>query len=240
MKRFGLLCLLFALCCAWSGSGEVRYIDISLVSNVPIITLSNVEDMEAVIEAHQITLAYRTKKKTDIYDLSKNTGDRLYVIADGTYFCFFLNDYLTLEDYKAGKNASFKNGTDYYSAQKAGIKDAKVFYWYSASGNHFHSPADCLDAYAKGFLNTPSADYYKAQELGYQRYEDYKEFCDYTARGFQTKQEYEQAKAQGFYGAEEIQEPNVSTDSASSGSWLDNVEEIQKPTSGSWLDNVEE
>ncbi len=189
----------------------IRYIDVSSVKNVPLITVKSIEDFEEIIGTYQISFVYRVSIKEEgkrsnnsysydnerKYDSIKNT---LFVMANGTYFSFFADEYATIADYKTGSATGFKKGSDFNNARKLGIESSDFYYWYS--DNHFRSIEDAFDAYKKGFISAKSEDYYKAKELGYSSYPDYKLYCDYTNAGFKTKDEWETAKKAGFTYAE--------------------------------------
>ena len=189
----------------------IRYIDVSSVTNVPLIKVKSIEDFEEIIGTYQISFVYRVSVKEEAkrsnnsysydnerkYDSIKNT---LFVMANGTYFSFFADEYTSIADYKTGTATGFKKGSDFNNARKLGIESSDFYYWYS--DNHFRSIEDALDANKKGFISAKSEDYYKAKELGYSSYADYKLYCDYTKQGFKTKDEWETAKKAGFTYAE--------------------------------------
>ena len=189
----------------------IRYIDVSSVTNVPLIQVKNIEDYEEIIGTYQISFVYRVSVKEEAkssnnsytydnkrkYDSIKNT---FFVIANGTYFSFFADEYATISDYKTGTATGFKKGSDFNDARKLGIENSEFYYWYS--NNKFRSVGDAFDAYKKGFISAKSEDYYKAKELNYSSYADYKVYCDYTKQGFKTKEEWETAKKAGFTYAE--------------------------------------
>jgi hypothetical protein len=138
-----------------------------------------------------------------------------------------MEGYKTLADYKSGKAANFKNSEDYEKSKSQGIEDTEFFYY--CERNSFRAPEDAEDAYKNGFVlyttlrteknymsgqkytrvteNTPrnqeSETYYNAKKLDFTNYADYKEYLDYTAKGFRTKDEYLDAKAKGFSNAED-------------------------------------
>lgn len=47
-------------------------------------------------------------------------------------------------------------------------------------------------------LETEAEAYYKAKELGYKKYDDYKEYLDITGKGFKSKKDMQLAKEEGF------------------------------------------
>ncbi len=183
----------------------VRYVDVSSVKDVPLITVKNIEDFEEIISTYQISIVYRVCTSVEVrdnrrgydveekYNSIKNT---LFLMTSGTYFSFFIGEYNTIEDYKAGAFAKYYNGRDFYDAQKLGIEKSDFYYWYS--DNHFRSLEDARDAYKIGFFSKKSEDYYRAKELGYTSYTDYDVYCTYTKAGFKTKDEWETAKKAGF------------------------------------------
>ena len=182
----------------------IRYVDVSSVTNVPLINIKSIEDFEEIIGTYQIPFIYRVSIKEEAKRSSSYDNERkadtikttLFVMANGTYFSFFVNEYTTIADYKTGTSAQYKNGRDFYTAKKLGIESSDFYYWYS--DNHFRSVEDALDAYKKGFFSVKSEDYYKAKELNYSSYTDYKVYCNYTQAGFKTKNEWETAKNAGF------------------------------------------
>lgn len=54
--------------------------------------------------------------------------------------------------------------------------------------------------------NSESESYYKAKELGYKKYSEYKEYLDFTAKGFKSKKDMENATAKGFSNSREFYE----------------------------------
>ncbi|MBO4732339.1 MAG: hypothetical protein J5597_05990, partial [Spirochaetaceae bacterium] len=186
----------------------IRYIDVSSVTNVPLINIKTIEDFEEIIGTYQIPFIYRVSIKDEAKRSSSYDNERkadtikttLFVMANGTYFSFFVNEYTTIADYKTGTSAQYKNGRDFYTAKKLGIESSDFYYWYS--DNHFRSVEDALDAYKKGFFSVKSEDYYKAKELNYSSYTDYTVYCKYTQAGFKTKNEWETAQKAGFANAE--------------------------------------
>lgn len=178
----------------------VRYVDVSSVSNVPIVRVKNVEDFESIIDGYKIPVVYRVIEKNERNSYANyDTVKTLFVITGGTYFSFNIHDYDTLDDYKFGSSLKFETAKDFYEARKLGIETSELYYWYS--GNHFRSVDDFNDAYRKGFFKKKSEDYYKAKELGYTSYEDYKVYCDYTKAGFKSKEEWKNAQKLGFSSA---------------------------------------
>ncbi len=173
----------------------VRYVDISSVTNVPLITVKNIEDFKEIISEYHISMVCRS-------------STQLLVIADGTYFSFTTGAYDTIEDYEAGTFRGFKNGTDFYASQKLGIDASDFYYWYSS--NSFDSVEDARDAHKNGFFfaskpngETSSKSYYAAKRLGYTIYKDYQDYLEYTKLGYKTKDEWETATKAGFRRADE-------------------------------------
>lgn len=181
----------------------VRYVDVSSVKDVPLITVKNIEDFEEIISTYQISIVYRVCTSVEVRDnrrgyeeKHKGITNTLFLMTSGTYFSFFIGEYNSIEDYKAGTFAKYYNGRDFYDAQKLGIEKSDFYYWYS--DNHFRSLEDARDAYKIGFFSKKSEDYYRAKELGYTSYTDYDVYCTYTKAGFKTKDEWETAKKAGF------------------------------------------
>ena len=72
----------------------VRYVDVSSVTNVPLVTVKNIEDFETIIDTYNPAVVLRT------------TSD-FVIIADGTYFVLPRKGFATLEDMQSKKKASF-------------------------------------------------------------------------------------------------------------------------------------
>ncbi|GEM_PF-5268959 len=184
----------------------VRYVDVTSVTNVPLIAVQNIEDFEAMIDDYQVSVIYRVSKTEEAKNYNYSSGETnikntVFIVADGTYFSFSIGDYSTIADCKAGLSNKFRSGKDFYNAQKLGIERSDFYYWYS--NNHFRSIEDARDAYKLGFFSKKSEDYYEAKKLGYPSFEDYDIYCTYTKAGFQTKDEWESAQKAGFKRAEE-------------------------------------
>ncbi len=157
-----------------------------------------------------------------------------FVIAGNTYFLFSLEGYKTLADYKKGKGEGYKNSSDYEKAKKLGIENGEFFYYTERNSfKNLEDAEDAYKkgfVLYETFRNRPRTEnlfpkvpaqnqkilieenpknkesdaYYEAQKRGYENYEDYKEYLDYTAKGFNTKDEAILAKSKGFSQADEF------------------------------------
>ena len=157
-----------------------------------------------------------------------------FVIAGNTYFLFSLEGYKTLADYKKGKGEGYKNPSDYEKAKQLGIENGEFFYYCERNSftnledaedaykNGFvlyesfrkrtvpenlfpKGPAQNQKILIEGNPKNKESDaYYEAQKRGYVNYVDYKEYLDYTAKGFNTKDEAILAKSKGFSQADEF------------------------------------
>lgn len=157
-----------------------------------------------------------------------------FVIAENTYFLFPLEGYKTLADYKIGKSEGYKNSSDFEKAKQFGIENGEFFYYCERNSftkledaedaykNGFvlyetfrnrprtenlfpKAPAQNQKILIEGNpKNKESEAYYEAKKLGYVNYVDYKEYLDYTTRGFNTKDESILAKSKGFSQADEF------------------------------------
>ena len=198
MKRRTLTRLLAGLL-FWGISlptSAMRYIGISSVNNVPLFNIRSIDDFKTIVSEYHLSMLYRS-------------STQLIAIADGTYFAFTTGEYNTIEDYETGNAKGFKNGSDFYAAQKLGIEASDFYYWYSS--NSFTSVDDARDAYKKGFFftlgkknQTSSQCYYNAKGLGYSSYDDYADYLTYTGLGYKTKDEWIRAAEAGFHGADEF------------------------------------
>lgn len=175
----------------------VRYVDVASVTNVPLISVSSVEDFEAVIDGYQVPIVYRVTQRKEMgrnYYEETVYVTTLFTAVNGTYFSFSIDSYKTVDEYKKGQASGFKDGKDFYAAKKLGIDEADFYYRYSRSG--YHAVEDFQDASKKGFAT--SSDYYAAKNRGYSSYAEYKEYLEYTNSGFKTKDEWEKSKKAGF------------------------------------------
>lgn len=179
-KLFFALAFIFAAFRAWA---EIRYIEIESVSNTAIVRLKRLEDLEFLIGKNNISVAF----------FKKSSGD-LLITASGTYFSIFLNGYRTIDDYKKGTSAGFKNGSDFSDAEKHGITSSELYYFFTS--NRFSTVADCSDARKNGFPS--SNQYYAAKEKGFSKYSDYSEYLKYTELGYKTKEDWKKAEKKGF------------------------------------------
>lgn len=197
-KRFYITGLIFFLISLlW---GEVRYIEIDSIKDVPVIEIKSVEDFETIINEYGIKIGYLQKNTTESF---------LFVIADSVYFSFPLKGYYSLSDYKTGSEKKFKNGTDYNKALSLGFDSSEIYYYYIR--NSFTEVEDCKDAYKNGFVNiqdnlylkkSESAIYYEARNAGYVTYSDYKDYVEYTKAGFKNKSDWQAASQKGFKSGE--------------------------------------
>lgn len=193
---------------------ELRYIEIDSKQNLPTIRIKKIDDFEAIINTYDISLVFlQIQNDSDSrYGRSTSKISDAFVIAGNTYFVFNMEGYATLADYKAGKSANYLTANDYSKAKSLGISDTNLFYFYDR--NSFQNLVDANDAFKNGFdlygenakspQNKESEAYYDAKKLGYQNYADYKEYLDYTAKGFKSKDEYLFAKSKGFSSAQEF------------------------------------
>ena len=188
--------------------GELRYIEIDSIKNVPMIEIKNIDDFETIINEYGVRIGYLQKTlDSSIGNRKKYSGVTLYIIVDSVYFSFQMNGYLTLTDYKNGNSNHFENGSDYNQALSLGFDSSDIYYYYKR--NSFITVEDCKEAYKNGFINIKnqnnsgnryddSAAFYDAKELGYSNYVDYKEYIDYTSHGFKNKIDWQIAKTNGF------------------------------------------
>ncbi|HAC32058.1 MAG TPA: hypothetical protein DCF70_05470 [Treponema sp.] len=230
MKRFFVI--LMTLFLSLNAFAELKYIEISSKQNLPMVRIKTIEDFEAIIRNYDISLVFlqydiETRPSSALSFQPLTKSNEAFVIAENTYFIFSLEGYKTLADYKAGKNSNYKSAYDYEQAKSLGIDDAEFFYYYTR--NSFHNVADANEAYKNGFVlykafksetnfisgqkylaviennpkNQESDAYYEAKKMGYANYKDYKEYLNYSAKGFKTKDEYQAAKSKGFSNAGE-------------------------------------
>lgn len=194
--------------------GELRYIEIDSIKNVPVIEIKNIDDFEAIINEYGVRIGYLQKTIDSSIKNNKKDMDglMLYIIVDSVYFSFSMKGYLTLSDFKKGEALKFLNGADYNKALTLGFDNSEIYYYYTK--NSFSSIKDCEDAFKNGFVNVnekntgsafsygnsknDSAVYYKAREAGYLNYADYIEYLAYTNKGFNTKSDWQLAKTKGF------------------------------------------
>ncbi len=200
MKRFFSFLLMISMFCG--AMAELKYVEISTKQNLPTIQIKSIDDFEKIINSYNISIVFLNNME--------RTGSEALVMTNGTYFSFPMEGYKTLSDYRAGKNASFRSSADYEKAKNLGIEKSDIYYYYER--NSFKNLADCMDAYNNGFVSVSSSSYrndsekestsyYEAKKLGYGKYSDYKEYLNYTANGFKTKDEWLLAKSKGFYNA---------------------------------------
>ena len=112
--------------------GELRYIEIDSIKNVPMIEIKNIDDFEAIINEYGVRIGYlqKTIDSSGRNNKKNMEGLMLYIIVDSVYFSFPMKGYLTLTDYKNGNINHFENGTDY---NKASSTLHPVFGWKSSS-----------------------------------------------------------------------------------------------------------
>ena len=189
--------------------GELRYIEIDSIKNVPMIEIKNIDDFEAIINEYGVRIGYlqKTIDSSGRNNKKNMEGLMLYIIVDSVHFSFPMKGYLTLTDYKNGNINHFENGTDYNKAIALGFDSSDIYYYYKR--NSFITVEDCKEAYKNGFINIKnqnnsgnryddSAAFYDAKKLGYSNYVDYKEYIDYTSHGFKNKIDWQIAKTKGF------------------------------------------
>lgn len=231
-----ILARLFMMFLALSSFAELKYIEIGSKQNLPMIKIKTIEDFEAIIKAYDITVVFLQFDVDSRSSRSVNSmNSDAFVIVNNTYFSFSMEGYKTLADYKAGKNAKFKNAADYEKSKTLGIANLDFFYYYDR--NLFRTVEDADEAYKTGFVfyksyeersklnlysslddndkkeglifneNLPkgkeSEAYYESKKLGYTNYADYKEYLDFKAKGFNTKDEYLTATSKGFSNGKE-------------------------------------
>ena len=211
---------------------ELKYIEIGTKQNLPMIQIKTVEDFEAIIKTYDISLIFL--QSDSLSKLGSSNSSEAFVIAENTYFLFPLEGYKTLADYKKGKSEGYKNSSDFEKAKQLGIENGEFFYYCERNSftkledaedaykNGFvlyesfrkrtvpenlfpKAPAQNQKILIEGNpKNKESEAYYEAKKLGYVNYVDYKEYLDYTTRGFNTKDESILAKSKGFSQAEEF------------------------------------
>ena len=182
---------------------EMQYIEIDSIQNATIIKIKSLTDFESLISKNNVATAYL---QTSSKDVLVNIG--------GTYFSFPLKGYASIHDYKAGELAGYKDGAEYNESKLLGLPTVDLYYFYKR--NNFQSVADCMDASKNGFstrdqletnkTNQESNAYYKAKELGYTKYADYKEYLEFTGLGYKTKTDWQNASAKGFSQSREFYE----------------------------------
>lgn len=208
---------------------ELKYIEIGTKQNLPMIQIKTVEDFEAIIKTYDISLIFL--QSDSLSKLGSSNSSEAFVIAENTYFLFPLEGYKTLADYKKGKSEGYKNSSDFEKAKQLGIENGEFFYY--CERNSFTKLEDAEDAYKNGFVlysiakkqssvekmfspiekllvfnenppqNKESEAYYEAKKLGYENYEDYKKYLDYTAKGFKTRENMLIAENNGFEKGED-------------------------------------
>lgn len=189
--------------------GELRYIEIDSIKNVPMIEIKNIDDFEAIINEYGVRIGYlqKTIDSSGRNNKKNMEGLMLYIIVDSVYFSFPMKGYLTLTDYKNGNINHFENGTDYNKAIALGFDSSDMYYYYKR--NSFLNIEDCKEAYKNGFINVQyqnnsgyrpddSVVFYDAKKIGYSNYADYQDYLDYTNNGFKNKTDWQIAKTKGF------------------------------------------
>lgn len=230
MKKFIILILTFFN--IFNAFAELRYIEIDSKQNLPMIRIKKIDDFEAIINAYDISLIFLQTDLDSRYDWSSSKISDAFVIGGNSYFVFNIEGYATLADYKAGKSAIYETAYDYSKAKSLGIDNSEFFYFYSRNSfqsiedakdaykngfvlyaafreknreekmnRNYSYESDFI--YNKNPQNKESEAYYDAKKLGYQNYTDYKEYLDYTAKGFKSKDEYLLAKSKGFSTAQD-------------------------------------
>ena len=187
MKR--IFIALFFIFISTFSFAEMRYVEIDSISNATIVKLKKLEDLEFIIGKHNISVAF-----------FQSSSEDLLVNAGGTYFSFWLNGYWTIDDYKKGTAAGFKNGSDFSDAEFHCIESSELYYFFKS--NSFNSVEDCTDARKNGFPN--SQKYYAAKEKGFSKFSDYDEYLKYTNLGYKTKDDWKKAEKKGFSSAAEF------------------------------------
>lgn len=181
MKR--LFTALFFAVASFGAEAEMRYVEIDSVSNAAVVRLKKLEDLEFLIGKNNVSVAF----------FQSSSGD-LLINANGTYFSFPLNGYWTIDDYKKGESAGFKNGSDFSDAEFHCIESSELYYFFKS--NSFLSVSDCTDAKKNGFPS--SRQYYSAKEKGFSKYTDYDEYLKYNRLGYKTKDDWKKAEKKGF------------------------------------------
>ena len=160
---------------------ELRYIEVDSIQNIPLIRIKSLDDFESILNENHISIVFLQRGE-------------LFAIVGSTYFAFPIGDYKSIQDYRMGSAGGYRNGADFNAAKEQGIDSSALYYFYKQ--NSFRSLADCQDAYKNEFSS--SSEYYAAKEKGFSKAADYKEYLDYTRRGFQTKEESLLAASKGF------------------------------------------
>ena len=163
MKR--IFIALFFIFISFFSFAEMRYVEINSISNATIVKLKKLEDLEFIIGKHNVSVAF----------FQSSSGD-LLVNADGTYFSFWLNGYWTIDDYKKGTAAGFKNGSDFSDAEFHCIESSELYYFFKS--NSFNSVEDCTDARKNGFSR--ASEFYDAQTKGFSTNADYQKARSYN------------------------------------------------------------
>ncbi|WP_191014562.1 hypothetical protein [Treponema zioleckii] len=180
---------------------EIRYVDADSGTNFSAsssVVVKNIDDFEYLIKTHKVQTLFLGYGGAGRANSSKTV--ETFFIVNGTVFRFLIEGYKNLEDFKKGKSLGFKTSDDYEEAMSLRITDKDFFYFYKA--NRFESLQEGDAAFKNGFKN--SSDFYAAKKLDLKKYDDYKEYLEYTAAGFESKAEYARAKSKGFSRADEF------------------------------------
>jgi hypothetical protein len=189
-KLFAMLfCVLISVC----ATAELKYIEIVQTQNLPLFMVKSIDDFEAIISRYGASMVFLQYQP-------QSSSSTAFVIAENTYFSFDLEGYASIADFRSGKNQKYKNAQDYEEGKSLGFSNSEAYYFYTK--NSFKSVKDCLTAISHKFPDSRS--FYNAKNQGYSEYSDYKEFCDFSALGYLSKEEYTEAKSKGFYHANEF------------------------------------
>ncbi len=117
----------------------IRYVDVSSVTNVPLITVKNIEDFETLIDTYKPSVVLRT------------TSD-FVIMADGTYFVLPRKGFATLQKYWESTEmiASMSQKEIVEAAAGTGV------YW-TVHSHIFHLYEDCPNLNRSETLITGSA-----------------------------------------------------------------------------------
>ena len=141
MRRFFSFLLMISMFCG--AMAELKYVEISTKQNLPTIQIKSIDDFEKIINSYNISIVFLNNME--------RTGSEALVMTNGTYFSFPMEGYKTLSDYRAGKNAKFKQAEN-----KSKVKEGNVVYW-TTHGKNFHTHEDCQALDRSDTLLTGSA-----------------------------------------------------------------------------------
>ncbi|GMO53614.1 MAG: hypothetical protein Pg6C_20050 [Treponemataceae bacterium] len=120
----------------------------SVIPSLNYIRITNFSSSTITVESIDDFIGLINKNKTsDVF-----VTDKLFLIqGQSLLYAISTNEYKRIDDYRAGNNRGFKNGTDYYLAIENNMPDqAEVDYYKQET---FLTPADYQDAAKNGFTH---------------------------------------------------------------------------------------